>query len=202
MLASRTTNAVDASPVAETGGGHKPRILFGRFMLPDTSEHACQVSHLSPQGAVFLSSTVPPAGVAVVAYVDEIGRIEAVTGAPVDGGFEVAFQIAGARRDRIESRIRLLQNGDEAALEERQKPRGDSDKSSSHITLPDGRIYPCEVTDISLTGAAVKTDVMPALGTSILLGKMRGRIVRYLDTGVAVEFATRLEPAAAVARAR
>ena len=36
--------------------------------------------------------------------------------------------------------------------------------------------------------AAVKVDVMPSLGTYIMLGKMRGRIVRYVDSGIAIEF--------------
>jgi hypothetical protein len=36
--------------------------------------------------------------------------------------------------------------------------------------------------------AAVKVDVMPGLGTYIMLGKMCGRIVRYVDSGIAVEF--------------
>lgn len=192
-----------ATAASETAAGRKPRtVLFGRFMLPDTSEHPCQVAQLSPEGAIFLSDTTPPAGLSIVAYVDEIGRIEAVTGAPVDGGFEVSFQIAGTRRERIESRIRSLQASDRAAPDTPYKARDDGDNSASHMTMPDGRVYACEVTDISLTGAAVRTHVMPALGTCVLLGKMRGRIVRYLDTGVAVEFTTRTEPAAPVARPR
>jgi hypothetical protein len=54
-------------------------------------------------------------------------------------------------------------------------------------------VYPCEVVDVSLSGAAVRTEVIPALGTSILLGKMRGRVVRYLDSGVAIEFTRQVE---------
>ena len=65
--------------------------------------------------------------------------------------------------------------------------------SRSQITLPDGREYFCEVIDISLSGAAVKVDVMPSLGTHILLGKMRGRVVRYLDNGIGIEFVRPLE---------
>jgi hypothetical protein len=60
--------------------------------------------------------------------------------------------------------------------------------AKSSITLPDGRVYGCEVLDISLSGAAVKVDVVPSLGTHIALGKMRGRVVRYHPTGIAIEF--------------
>ena len=60
-------------------------------------------------------------------------------------------------------------------------------------TLPDGRVYNCEVIDISISGAAIKTDVLPSIGTYVMLGKMKGRVVRYLDTGVAIEFVKQLD---------
>ena len=61
------------------------------------------------------------------------------------------------------------------------------------MTLPDGRVYNCEVIDISTSGAGVKTDIMPSIGTQLMLGKMRGRVVRYLDDGIAIEFVKQLD---------
>lgn len=168
-------------------------VLFGRFMLPDTSEYPCQVTDMTPEGAVFLTSATPPAGLAIVAYIDEIGRIEAVTGPPVEGGLAVIFQLTGARRERIESRIRWLQGDAGPEADQRRFPRYEPRDSQSHMTLPDGRVYACEVIDISIGGAVIKTDVMPALGTYLLLGKMRGRVVRYLDNGIAIEFTKQLD---------
>ena len=176
---------------AATANRREPRaILFGRFMLPDASEHPCQVTQLTPEGAVFLTGIHAPRGLGIVAYIDEIGRLEAVAGEAVEGGFAVTFQISGPRRERIESRIRVLRSlspDDDDEIRHRRDPR-QANTSASHITLPDGRVYPCEVVDVSVSGAAVRTDVIPALGTSILLGKMRGRVVRYLESGVAIEF--------------
>ena len=40
---------------------------------------------------------------------------------------------------------------------------------------------------------------MPSLGTYVMLGKMRGRVVRYLENGVAIEFAKPVEQAHAAA---
>ncbi len=34
-------------------------IIFGRFMLPDMTEHACQVLDITQQGAIFITSTLP-----------------------------------------------------------------------------------------------------------------------------------------------
>ena len=168
--------------------------LFGRFMLPDMSEHACQVNSISLDGATFLTSEPVSPGLPVVAYLEEVGRIEATTAEPVNGGFHVTFALTGARRDRFETRLKwLAQKEHGATAEDRRHTRYEPRDKQSQITMPDGREYNCEVVDISLSGAAVKVDVMPSLGTYILLGKMRGRVVRYLDTGIAIEFVKLLD---------
>ena len=193
---------VTTAPLLFAGTGHGKNhraILFGRYMLPDASEHPCQVVQLSPQGAVFLTSVAPPAGLGIVAYIDEIGRLEAVIGDAVEGGFAVSFQIGGARRERIESRIRFLldPSPDDEDVSNRRPPPHEGTASASHFTLPDGRVYPCEVTDVSISSAAVKTHVLPALGMSILLGRMRGRVERHLENGVAIGFTKPLDTHAA-----
>lgn len=172
-----------------------PQTLFGRFMLPDMSEHACQVNGISIDGATFITSHVPPTGQTIVAYLEEAGRIEATSAEPVDGGFRVTFSLTGARRDRLEQRLRWIaekQQGN-GSVEDRRHIRYEPKESRSQITMPDGREYYCEVLDISLSGAAVKVDVMPGLGTHVLLGKMRGRVVRYLENGVGIEFVKPLD---------
>lgn len=189
--------AADANaPTATEPLGPIEQTLFGRFMLPDMSEHPCQVQAITIDGATFITGHVPPVGQTIVAYLEEVGRIEATSAEATPGGFRVTFALTGARRERLESRLRWLSqktNGDGA--EDRRHTRFEPRDSRSQITLPDGREYPCEVIDISLSGAAVKVEVMPSLGTHVLLGKMRGRIVRYLDNGVGIEFVKPLERA-------
>jgi hypothetical protein len=180
--------------IVGTGHQHKPGgILFGRFMLPDSTEHPCQVTQLTPDGAVFLTSIAPPVGIGIVVYIDEIGRLEAVTGLSADGGFAVTFQISPPRRERIEARIRSLQIPTADEEWHRSDPRHGLADAASHIALSDGRSYACQVLDVSTSGAAIKTDVIPALGTCVLLGKMRGRVVRYTECGVAIEFTKQLD---------
>jgi hypothetical protein len=169
--------------------------LFGRFMLPDHSEHPCQVNEISLTGAIFITSRVPPRGQAIVAYLEEVGRVEVTSAEPVPNGFRVLITLAGARRDRLESRLKWLaqKQANQGTVDDRRHARFETRDATSQITMPDGRVYDCEVLDISLTGAAVKVEVMPSLGTYIMLGKMRGRVVRYLDSGVAIEFTKPLE---------
>lgn len=182
----------------QTSGGPAAPIqtqsLFGRFMLPDMTEHPCQVNSISIDSATFITNHVPPVGHLIVAYLEEVGRIEATSAEAVENGFRVTFSLTGARRDRLQSRLKWLadkqaDNGAEDRRHARYEPR----ERRSQITMPDGREYACEVLDISLSGAAIKVDVMPGLGTFILLGKMRGRVIRYLENGVGIEFVKPLE---------
>lgn len=169
-------------------------IIFGRFMLPDMSEHPCQVVDLTGVGATFLTQFVPAKGLAIVAYLEEVGRVEAITSGTVDGGFSVVFSLTGSRLERLQQRIEWLQKrevGEEP--DGRRHARYEPTEKTSQISLPDGRIYHCEVIDISLSGAAIKTEVMPSVGTFLMLGKMRGRVVRYLEHGVAIEFVKQLD---------
>src|SRR5579885_3174461 len=111
--ACRVTIAVNALPnpiVTPTADGAVPGIMFCRYMLPDQSEFTCQVSDITEKGAVFLSSSIPSPGQSIIAYLEDLGRIEGTTGAPRQGGFDVHFSMRGARLDRLRQRIEWLRN--------------------------------------------------------------------------------------------
>ena len=163
-------------------------MVFGRFMLPDMSEHACQVLDLTLEGATFMTSDVPPIGLAIVAYLEDLGRVEVISGDPIPGGFQIQYAATGARLERLQQRITYLMERADGAPDQRRHPRFEPKDKHSSITMPDGRSYACEVLDISVSGAGIKTDVMPALGTYLMIGKMKGRVVRYLENGFAIEF--------------
>ena len=162
-------------------------------MLPDMSEHACQVVDVTPEGATFLTENVPESGQAIVAYLEDIGRVEAVSTMTVQGGFRVDFTLQGARLERLQQRIEWLKNRDPSVDDGRRHARYEPTEKVSQISLPDGRVYNCEVIDISVSGAAIKTEVVPSVGTYLMLGKMRGRVVRYIEHGVAIEFVKQLD---------
>jgi hypothetical protein len=176
-------------------------VVFGRFMLPDMSEHACQVLDLTLEGATFITSDIPPVGQPIVAYLEDLGRVEVISGDPVPGGFKIRYAATGARLERLHQRIQYLAERAAGAPDHRRHPRFEPKDKHSSITMPDGRSYACEVLDISVSGAGIKTDVMPALGTYLMVGKMKGRVVRYLENGFAIEFikqqATPITPTAA-----
>lgn len=177
-----------AIPVAAAVKG----VVFGRFMLPDMSEHACQVLDLTLEGATFITSDLPPTGMAIVAYLEDLGRVEVISGLPVPGGFKVTYAASGTRLERLQNRITYMLQKADGAPDMRRHPRFEPKDKHSSITMPDGRSYSCEVLDISVSGAGVKTDVMPALGTYLMVGKMKGRVVRFLENGFAIEFVKQL----------
>jgi hypothetical protein len=170
-------------------------IIFGRYMLSDMTEYPCQVVDVTLEGATFMAANVPAVGQTLVAYLEEIGRIEAVSAEVLQGGFKINYSMQGSRLERLQQRITWLRNNDSSGLDSRRHTRFEPTEKVSQITLPDGRLYNCEVLDISVSGAAIKTEVMPSVGTYLMLGKMRGRVVRYLDQGVAIEFVKQLAPA-------
>lgn len=185
-------SALAQSTANETAAPAVKGVVFGRFMLPDMSEHACQVLDLSLQGATFITSDVPPVGLAIVAYLEDLGRVEILSGIPVPGGFKVTYAATGSRLERLQQRITYLLERADGAPDLRRHARFEPKDKHSSITMPDGRSYACEVLDISVSGAGIKTDVMPALGTYLMVGKMKGRVVRYLENGFAIEFVKQL----------
>jgi PilZ domain len=187
-------NALNLEHSLHDAGTKASGIIFGRFMLPDMSEHPCQVEDITMEGATFKTAKVPLLGQSLVAYLEEVGRVEAISAGPVDGGFKIKFSLQGARLERLQQRIQWLREKESGAPDGRRHARYEPTEKVSQIVLPDGRVYNCEVIDISVSGAAIKTEVMPSVGTYVMLGKMRGRVVRYLDMGVAIEFVKQLAP--------
>ena len=167
-------------------------VLFGRLMLPDQSEHPFQISQISVDGATLLTQVSVPNDIKVVAYIDEIGRVEGRVIAQFNGGIALEFITNESRRKRLKEKLTYLDDNDRQAASQRRHARFEPKDNKSHITMPDGRIYKCEVIDISLSGAALKTNIMPNLGTFVMLGKMRGRVVRYVEGGIALEFSQAL----------
>jgi hypothetical protein len=187
---------VSALAREETAGDSVPAttVLFGRYMLPNRAEFPCRVDDLGPGGALFLSSGDGEVGDVIVSYIDEIGRIEARILAKQGEGFRVEFVLSEARREKLAAKLQsLLQRRRSGLPEQRRHPRFMPEDSKSSLTLPDGRVYPCEVVDISVSGAAIKTTVVPSIGTYVMLGRMRGRITRMLSFGIAIEFVRLLD---------
>ena len=58
----------------------------------------------------------------------------------------------------------------------------------ARLILPSGVNIACRVIDVSQSGAAIKSDQRPEIGSLITIGKTPSRVVRHIEDGFAVEF--------------
>jgi hypothetical protein len=185
---------------AQRAGAEKSRFqrvkvsVLGRYMLADRREFPCQVLEMSPGDAVVIAPVTGTPGERVIAYLDHIGRVEGTITEQVDGGFLMDISASPRKRDKMAAQLTWLANKDILNLpEDRRHERVVPDNRHSTLVLDDGRRYNCKIMDISLSGAAIELDVRPAMGTPITLGRMRARVVRHFQNGVAVEFTSAQE---------
>lgn len=159
-------------------------------MLEDRREYPCQVINMSPGGAALIAPVQAKIGERVVAYLDHIGRIEGEVVREIEGGFAMRINAPLRKRDKLANVLTWLANRDSLSLEEdRRHERFTPKNPVTQIVLADGRSYSCRIVDVSLSGASLKVEVKPEIGMSIQLGKMRARVVRHFEDGIAVEFA-------------
>ncbi|MCR5860070.1 PilZ domain-containing protein [Mesorhizobium sp. J428] len=192
-----TSAAMDFSQAkAERRNFQRVRVkIYGRFMLEDRSEHPCQVLDMSPGNVLLRADRIGQPGEKVIAYIDHIGRIEGVVTRTQADGFAMTIVASDRKKDKLAAQLTWLANKHELDLpEDRRHERIAPRNPISVIQLADGRQYQCRIIDLSLSGAAIEIDVKPALGTQVILGTMRGQVVRHFEDGVAVEFAVIQRP--------
>ncbi|MBO6901956.1 MAG: PilZ domain-containing protein [Rhizobiaceae bacterium] len=168
-----------------------PVKLYGRFMLEDRTEHTCQVIDMSPGNVALRADRLAVTGERVIAYLDHIGRVEGVVTRRMQGGFAMTVNASDGKRDKLAAQLTWLANKHELDLpEDRRHERLQPRNPRSVLKLTDGRQYQCRIADLSLSGAGVEIETKPELGTEVMLGSIRGRVVRHFADGVAIEFAS------------
>lgn len=167
--------------------------LLGRYMLSDRREYPCQVANMSPGGMALIGPVSGKAGERVIAYIDHLGRLEGTVARLYQNGFAMTFAATPRKRDKLAAQLTWLANRHILNLpEDRRHGRITPRNPVTELTMPNGVRVTSRIIDLSLSGAAIKTDQRPAIGMLIMLGKVQGRVVRHLDEGCAVEF-TRLQ---------
>lgn len=165
--------------------------LLGRFMLEDRREYPCQTQNISPGSVAVMTPVVGRLGERVIAYVDHIGRIEGKIERAFNGGFAMSINATARKKDKLAAKLTWLANRHELNLpEDRRHDRVTPKTPTTLVTLPDGREYRGRIVDVSLSGLALNLEVKPPIGSPVLVGKVRARVVRHFEEGVAVEFVT------------
>ncbi len=93
------------------------------------------------------------------------------------------------KREKFTAQLTWLANREELGLpEDRRHERIVPRNPRSLLCLSDGSEHPVRIIDISLSGAAVSSDLDLPMNTPVRLGSTPARIVRRFDGGYAVEF--------------
>ena len=167
--------------------------LLGRYMLADRREFPCQVSDMSPGGMALIAPVIGAVGERVVAYVDHLGRLEGTVARTFENGFAMTISATSRKRDKLAAQLTWLANRHILNMpEDRRHGRFAPRKAGARLVMPNGVNVSCRIIDMSESGAGIATDQRPPIGALVTIGKVTGRVVRYLDDGFAIEF-TRLQ---------
>jgi hypothetical protein len=98
-----------------------PVTVFGRFMREDKQEYPCQVINMSAGGMAMLAPLPCNIGERIVAYLDNLGRIEGIVVRCFDGGFAVRIVASLYKRERIANLLTWLINQKALGLGEERK---------------------------------------------------------------------------------
>lgn len=190
MFSSRSTTVAFAARSVETPSAEVlPVALTGRLMVPSQDEFDCAAHEMTAETARITCFVRPRNGDRIIAYLQHIGRIEGIVKALTADGFTIAIMGTERKREKLAAQLAWIAKRHALGLpEDRRHDRLTPRNPRADLTLNDGTIAPCRIIDLSLSGAAVETDVRPQMGTNVRLGNMGGRIVRHFMEGVAIEF--------------
>jgi hypothetical protein len=157
-------------------------------MRETKQEYPCKLMDISAGGAAISSPVSVPVGERVVAYFDHVGGIEGPVVREFEGGF--AFKIDATKHsEKIADQLTWLANRSELQeADERRHERIAPKDETATLQLAEGVVLACRVLDVSISGALIGTPARPEIGSEVLLGKLRARVVRHHAQGFGVQF--------------
>ena len=163
--------------------------LLGRFMRSDRKEFDCESIDASPNGIAFSSGAGVQQGERIVAYLNQIGRVEGRVARIFPGGFAIRMNVPPAKRDKLATQLAWLANRQALGLpQDRRHERIAPRDRYTILQLPNGREYTATLIDISMSGAALNVDCEPPIGARVVVGATPAEVVRHVNCGIAVEF--------------
>jgi hypothetical protein len=163
--------------------------VLGRYMLADKREYPCQTLDMSVGGVSLFAPVRGAMGERVIVYLDQLGRIEGLISRHTKNGFALSMSLPLMKREKLAEQLTWLINRDPLGMEEdRRHERVTPRATRTVLRLSDGNTHPVKLIDISLSGAALATEVQPPLGSTVTVGQTSGTVVRHFMGGVAVEF--------------
>jgi len=188
------SSAVASSPADRRKYERIKLFLPGQLFNPINEQSAeCKVLNLSAGGAAVQCDVQFPTGLSLVLYIENFGRFEGTTIVHKNGQLALEFAIGESKRGRLKEMIRTFAAGN---LTDMRKSERVPSLVSGSITRENGEQIACDVLDISLDGVSLRTRCRPPVGEIVNLGRTRGRVVRHLTEGIAVQYVKEIGRAA------
>ncbi len=169
--------------------------LTGQFMRQDRREFPCATIDVSPGGIAFEAEASGEIGERIIAYLNQIGRVEGTVARHFYGGFAIQMKLPPLKREKLADQLTWLANRQVLGMpEDRRHERIAPRDRNTTLTLPGGREHLARIIDVSRSGVALAVDVTPPIGTPVTVGSRPAQVVRQFSGGLAVEF-NRLIPA-------
>ncbi len=169
--------------------------LTGQFMRQDRQEFPCATIDISPGGIAFEAEAGGEIGERIIAYLNQIGRVEGTVARHFYGGFAIQMKLPPLKREKLADQLTWLANRQVLGMpEDRRHERIAPRNRNTSLTLPGGRELTARIIDVSRSGAALTVDANPPIGTPVTAGSRPAQVVRQFNGGGAGAF-NRLIPA-------
>ena len=181
-----------AEPLALDPSNRLPLSLLGRCLTPDGIHVVCEAVAVTPRGLTVVCETAVQPGENIVANFRGVGEIGGVVDRNDDGWFVLDLRESPERLAALSKRfLWTVRRRTESAPERRLSERIDQNLRKTVLKAKDGRETPCELIDMSATGAAVRLGATSPyfwVGQEVLLGVRSGLVRRHFTGGVGIEF--------------
>ncbi len=164
--------------------------LPARIVINAVDEYEGRLLNMSPGDMALMSDAKAVVGDAAVVHIKELDIIEATVARIFPDGLAVSFILSKRRRALLTEQLVLRTNRTYAdGLDDRRNtPRHRNSDSRMVCRLPDGTSLFVKIIDLSVDGVSVDAPRRPPVGSSILVGRQRGVIVRHTPRGFVVVY--------------
>lgn len=166
-----------------------------RFTAKNNIESKGRLHDISEGGLYMECDLDLDIGDDVIAYPEGLGRVEGTVVRKDAEGLAIQFSITDVQREYLAKRIESAQAGAPylRLVERRKHERTPLNLEVTACVIESGALFPCTMLDISQSGAAIRAEERPPLGSTVKIGMLQGAVDRHTDIGFIIVFSNSSE---------
>lgn len=164
-------------------------LVFTDRVVDESSVCPFRARSITTRSAVITLEAETRRGEPVALRFDGIGIRHGAVERVFKGGFVVSFEAEGGKAAELLERIDWLKLKARGKAEERRAHRRVLPRDpAARVIFNRDHTEPCQIRDMSQSGAAVSCAVTPPIGQLVAIGAVPGRVVRHFEGGFAIRF--------------